>query len=337
MIENPSNWFERLTGVRETSPEVVREQLAVEGNKIISYANGKSWTHGTLETPTLAELRDRVNTLGPGNGKIRLSEMKANVQDLHRDPQYANALFQVASQFNLLEMVGPTITPEHGIGRYEMDRTQGPACAIAAGAGTIYRNYFVDLDGQVGQTQHKQIDCLSEIAAGLGNDEHQHWEMQNGYALPSDHGLIQVDQQLEAATESELDQLRGLLRIGLHWQTQVTFDSCNHQVSQAYCSAMPVQYSRQDADRWERFARLILEAAYEATLCVAILNASKSGVNKLFLTRLGGGAFGNRDAWIVDAMKRAIDRYAAYNMDVVMVSYGSRHSDMASLVKRYSA
>jgi hypothetical protein len=36
-------------------------------------------------------------------------------------------------------MVSPRVTPEDGVGIYDLDRTQGPACAVAAGAGTIYR------------------------------------------------------------------------------------------------------------------------------------------------------------------------------------------------------
>ncbi len=61
---------------------------------------------------------------------------------MHGRPEYSGALFQVASQFNLLKMIGPSVTPEDGVTRYESDRTQGPACAIAAGAATIYGNYF---------------------------------------------------------------------------------------------------------------------------------------------------------------------------------------------------
>ena len=69
---------------------------------------------------------------------------------MHQDPQYAGALFQVASQFNLLEMTSPDVTPEDGVTRYAYDRTQGPACAIAAGAATLYRNYFVPNGGSEG-------------------------------------------------------------------------------------------------------------------------------------------------------------------------------------------
>jgi hypothetical protein len=38
--------------------------------------------------------------------------------------------------------------PEQGVGRYENDFTQGPACAVSAGAGTIYRNYWVPVNGE---------------------------------------------------------------------------------------------------------------------------------------------------------------------------------------------
>jgi transposase len=50
-------------------------------------------------------------------------------------------------QFNLLEMTSPSVSPEHGVTRYQDDHTQGPACAIAAGAATIYRNYFAPVGG----------------------------------------------------------------------------------------------------------------------------------------------------------------------------------------------
>ncbi|MCK5683507.1 hypothetical protein KAJ27_05280 [bacterium] len=64
-------------------------------------------------------------------------------------------MFQVASQFNLLEMVSPGVTPEEGVGRYEHDHTQGPACAIACGVGTIYRNYFEAIQSFYFPTYHK--------------------------------------------------------------------------------------------------------------------------------------------------------------------------------------
>ena len=74
----------------------------------------------------------------------------------HALPENRWATFQVASQFNCLEFVGPSVVPEDGITGYVMDRTQGPACSIACGPATAYRNYFVDMGELQGQRRHLQ-------------------------------------------------------------------------------------------------------------------------------------------------------------------------------------
>jgi len=326
-------WFETLTGFPEEFPQQVRDNITVDGQKLTSRRNGRVLVCGQLETPTLAELRERVHASGHKSGKISVREVVANVQHLHTNVSNAGSLFQVASQFNLLEMVSPNYTPEDGVGIYENDRTQGPACATAAGAGTIYRNYFAVVNGQTGQSAYNQIDCLADIGAALGNTQSRLWEMRNGYALASQSGLVEIAKRLQASSESELDGLRRLLRIGIQWNTQVTLNDCQHTVSQAYCSALPVAYSRHPSHLWESFARLILEAAYEATICTAILNAMRHGNNKLFLTLLGGGAFGNETAWIIAGIQRALTLYKDVELDIAIVSYGSPNPYIQQIVQ----
>ncbi len=46
-------WFESLTGFRETSPQQVRKNLVVEGDRLISLVNRKQFQCGRLETPSL--------------------------------------------------------------------------------------------------------------------------------------------------------------------------------------------------------------------------------------------------------------------------------------------
>ena len=237
-------WFEKLTGFREASSQQVRNNIIVEGEILKSRVNGKVMACGQLETPSLAELREGVRASRHEPGKLSVCEVVANVQSLHTDESNAHGLFQVASQFNLLEMVSPNRTPEHGVGIYEQDRTQGPACAIAAGAGTIYRNYLAIVNGQIGQSAINQIDCLRDLGKALGNSQNRLWKMKNGYALASHSGLIEISNRLQVSTENELDEFRKLLRIGIQWNTQVTLQNCQHKVSQAYCSALPVAYSR---------------------------------------------------------------------------------------------
>ena len=124
--------------------------------------------------------------------------------------------------------------------------------------------------------------------------------------------------------------------LGIQWNTQVTLESLSHKVSQAYCSALPVAYSNQSSDLWEAFARLVLEASYEATICAAILNFRNTGNNTIFLTMLGGGAFGNETIWITDGIKRALKLYDDWNIDVAIVSYGSSRGYIRQLVEQFS-
>jgi len=329
-------WFKRLTGFAERSSNQVRENITVEGETMTSIINGRSFACGRLETPSLGEFRKRIRRTDKRGGRISVKEVVADVQALHADVTHAGSLFQVASQFNLLEMVHHSVTPEHGVGIYENDPTQGPACAIAAGAGTIYRNYFAPVNGKVGQSRNDQIDCLADLGVKLGNIDNELWQMRNGYALASSSGLTQISNYLRSLNEDERDELRQALRIGLHWNTQVTIGESAHTVSQAYCSALPVAYSNHSADQWEEFARVVLEASYEATVCAAILNARTTGNKKLFLTLLGGGAFGNVADWISDAIKRALMMYKDSNLEVRIVSYGTSKAQVRDLVKEFS-
>ncbi len=323
------DWFEHLTGFAEQSPEQVRANLTLGAERIYSKVNQRSWNVGRLTLPSLEELR-AVHLYT--KDKLQVSERVADVQRLHADPDNVGALFQVASQFNVLEMVSPNVSPEQGVGRYQHDRTQGPACAIAAGAATIYRNYFVELDGQLGQSSEQQVDCLAELGEALGNQDNRLWQMKNGYVIASRKGLEEIAAYLKNASTEEKEQLKAKLRIGLHLNTEVTLDNCGHRVSQALCSALPIAYSQHPSELWTDFAQLILEAAYEATLAAAVYNARNYSNKTVFLTLLGGGAFGNPEEWILSAIRRALLSYKDVGLNVVIVSYGHSNPRVKALV-----
>jgi hypothetical protein len=335
------SWFEDLVGFPEQTPDQVRAHLEiVEGSFLKSKVTGDTFQCGKLETPSLEELRARTSKLREASGNpISVTEVVGDVQELHQARENDGALFQVASQFNLLEMIGPEVTPEQGIGRYEYDQTQGPACAVACGAATIFRNYFVEVDdGQIGQTADNQIDCLRDLGAALDNRDDSLWRMSNGYALASEAGLKKVSERLCAAGDT-LESMRGKLRIGVQSETGVTLG--NHAnaniVTQAFCSAVPVAYSDQSSELWEPLARLVLEAAYEATLHLGLLNQEQTGSSRVFLTMLGGGAFGNPTEWITSAVERAVRRFPHSGLDVRIVSYGVSSGEVSEFVSSLEA
>lgn len=314
------SWFTRLTGISERDHATVRSQLTLRDGELTSHANGRRFHCGRLEMPSLGELRERLAGAAGDAGTLAVSELVGEAKALHESRRFAGAVFQVASQFNLLEMVGPELTPEHGIGIYERDPTQGPACAIACGAGTIFRNYLVPLDGGIGQSSARQIDCLADLGHALGNADGSLWTMRNGYALPRPGGLAAVARRLSQASAAERDALRALLRIGVQWDTEVTSGGNGQRVTQVYCSALPVAYAGGARDpAWAPFATLVLEAAYEATLAVAELNRRRGASRSVLLTRVGGGAFGNRPEWIDAAIARALAAAARWPLEVLQV------------------
>lgn len=325
-----SDWFEALTGFKETTYEETRSKLAIKDGRLHSAANGQSYEIGTLTLESLASLRERTSFAPLAPRRLKTSIVRGDVRAMHRDPANAGALFQVASQFNLLEMVSPEVSPTEGVTRYANDLTQGPACAIAAGAATIYRNYFA-------QTPDQQLDALADVGSALSDALETPlkslWTMRNGYAMPSYRGLANIAAYLAGTDEQVRDGLRAKLKIGVHSDIAVTDvpGSTKPLVSQALCSAMPVSYTYLDDEIWEAFATLTLEAAYEATLRAAMLNAARGKSNIVFLTMLGGGAFGNQPLWILNAMRRALDLAASTELDVRLVSYSTPWRRMIEL------
>ena len=148
--------------------------------------------------------------------------------------------------------------------------------------------------------------------------------MQNGYALPSSRSSFAELGELLKSNEATYLEAYNALRVAVHWDTSVK-SPCSHTICQVFASALPVAYAKgitvQDS---EAFAQLILDAAYDATLCVAsILAKSRSARVKVYLTALGGGAFGNRNEWICNAINKALRVYERCPLDVVLVHYGS--------------
>ena len=76
---------------------------------MVSTVNGNRYGIGALEVPTIAELRSRVEVPRAERSAVRCVTGEARA--MHADPELEGALFQVASQFNLLEMTGPSVTP----------------------------------------------------------------------------------------------------------------------------------------------------------------------------------------------------------------------------------
>eukprot|EP00471_Norrisiella_sphaerica_P004349 CAMPEP_0184480832 /NCGR_PEP_ID=MMETSP0113_2-20130426/2335_1 /TAXON_ID=91329 /ORGANISM="Norrisiella sphaerica, Strain BC52" /LENGTH=438 /DNA_ID=CAMNT_0026859561 /DNA_START=192 /DNA_END=1504 /DNA_ORIENTATION=- len=175
--EQHTNFFEELFGFREiepgshlAEPKRVRSMVRVDPQKAhLHFPNGRSFGIGKFRIYTLGELRAwyaKARERGDVKEKsgFHLVKHYAPVQVLHTMPEYEDAIFMVASQFNCLEFAAPNVIPEQGISCYQYDRTQGPSCAIMAAAATFYRNYLHMVDGKnLGQTKERQLSNLRDV------------------------------------------------------------------------------------------------------------------------------------------------------------------------------
>jgi hypothetical protein len=78
------DWFESLTGFRETSYDSTRARLKVEGNQLFSAVNEKSYGIGELELASLQTLRDRAKSAGR---RLKVGGVRGDVRNMHRSPE----------------------------------------------------------------------------------------------------------------------------------------------------------------------------------------------------------------------------------------------------------
>jgi len=338
------SWFRDTFGFSEAGSkglifDEVRSAFKLEGSGndrlLVVKKDGRKFAIGAFETPSVLELRKKAKLLLSPKlikelGEITFQNICGDSRTLHLDPKNEGAVFQVASQFNCLEMVSPGVKPKHGITRYEYDMTQGPVCAIACPAATLFRNYFAGAIPGKGQ-DNNQLDNAADIAKLVNNAKHKYWQMESGYLLPcrrdsikelNKHFTQKVTIDGKAISLSEAISSR--LRVGVHWNTETARQRLRspHRVCQVFSSALPISYTRTPIKDFAHLGHAILNGTYDATLSVgAILAAQRKKRVTVYLTCIGGGAFGNPQGWIADAIQQALDRWSYAPIDVRLVHY----------------
>lgn len=65
-----------------------------------------------------------------------------------------------------------------------------------------------------------------------------------------------------------------------------------------------------------------------------MLNAERTGNRQVYLTLLGGGAFGNDSDRSNAAIERAARLFASTDLDIFIVSYRASNSDVQRMIDR---
>ena len=327
-VEGHHDWFEEQFGFEETGENVTNYFQYDWENKILrSSKNQKAFYVGDFETPSVKELQEKVKSMSfisRDLGGLTFENIIGDATQLHLAEENASSVFQVASQFNCLEMVGPRMTPEMGITIYQDDGTQGPRCAMACPAATVFRNYFWNGRGQLGGDRN-QINTAKDLEIILGNDEGSYWSMKNGYMMPSRSDAMKEVGDRISGEDGLRDSLFLNGRVGIHWDT-VVVPGAGHRMTQVFCSAVPITYTQTGKGTkpkdWKTLAEIILESAYQATILTGAILAKKSNKRvTVFLTQLGGGAFGNPSPWICAAIEKSLVSALDEPLDVKLVNY----------------
>ena len=209
-------WFDVLFGTNEDvkgsrlgrSDRELFEQTKSKfkfDDRLLTAPNNREFDTGSFYAPSLGDLRESPMSL---KGSLKLSCVKGDAGKLQAEVKNQYATFQVASQFNCLEMPAPSVTMYEGIGHYEIDETQGPVCSIGAGAALFVRNYFLG-----------EIDTISRFFSKLDI-----WEwigVENGYAGHncSASDIENINEQLENVCA---DKAREEVMVGVHYVVECT-------------------------------------------------------------------------------------------------------------------
>ena len=251
---------------------------------------------GRFRTLSLCELRAMAQAR-PGAGPSRLSVL------LGADPltdigalqamDDGGSVFQAASQFNCLEAPGPRVTQ---VANYLYDPTQGPRASIGAWPATLLRHYRAP-DGQGGHFVQNDTRQLNLLAAACRPGVAR---VQSGYLSAS---TIPDPRAFSASLLEHFEQLQ----IGLHEGAQVVFGAnwdgwvptpAPH-ITQVFTSTLAAGgYGEavSPGSVWEDIARTLLRVAYLGTL----LSARALGKERVVLTLIGGGVFGNPHSLIFE-------------------------------------
>jgi hypothetical protein len=210
-----------------------------------------------------------------------------------------------------------------GVTRYVRDRTQGPYCALGAGAATVYRNYFIPHDGTIGQLK-KEIEMLGKTPIAP--------YVTHGYPILKGETL----QKLADANWDDLNQFC----IGLHENCELTTMSVPRSrsitvgvpagriVHHVYAAAFNFCGKVEQNEISMRIAKQMLSAEYQATVLAAWEMSRKypgrAGSRRLMLTALGGGVFGNPRPLIIEAVGSSLDLIRKSGLDVYFVCYSSQ-------------
>lgn len=306
-MENQYKWFEEILGFQE-------KDFNYSLNEIPPNIIGKMGEFEQLSILELKKIFERKkkknNSYIKLNVKYRNSYSHENKFDTSAIQFYSkeNTVFQVASNFNCLEIPRAEYNPFNGyfLTRQMTDSTQGPSASGGAAFGSILR-----------LIKHKEnkINLLEDTTLITNNGKLKYSENKNFKKFNPD-----------------------LIKIGLHKNVEANFLRLPHifkynqngvKINQVFTSTCICNESTSN-----ELSRMLLEKAYEGTYISAIITQAPM----LVLTLIGGGVFNNCLSLIIEIIMKIHDTYGEYlpkDCEVILPIFEPKPSYILSEFKKY--
>ena len=361
-------WFKTYFGGNENQTPIKKgdfkayeiinnvENSLIDLENISFKINDKSFAVGDFSCLPLPALKEKTQKLGAYNNSSKLTYqyIPGDISDIiHRITENDIVVVQAASQFNLLEMRAPEITPAKGITGYIQDNTQGPRVALSSPAGTLFRNYAVwNGTSQINTQINTLIDVMKDLGLTLSGNgdgsapaEIGQYSYVNGYLYINPFS-IQDAIKLPTFQKTMDDKLR----VGIQWNTP-SIHNPNIKLCQVYSSGLPLgRYLRligrgcmidgidgvtddMNIDKFIKvmineyyplikpFAIALFASTFKCTLQAGVIHALRHGKESctVYLTAVGGGVFGNPHEWIKEGLLIALEEFKNFPLNVKMV------------------
>lgn len=308
---------------------------------------------GYFEEMSIKELRDATKIMTPGGGIFNVVEAidphknddvlkKVDSGALQALAQNKDAVFQIASNFNGLEFVGPKGHQVHNLTSYLRDNTQGPFASISGFPGLVLRDYYVFHTATTADTPGSPTQAQLALAKnpyiwGQSKDDKK-TNTNNGQInfldqtnIPVKQGYVILDNTTINNPEDEIEKMK----IGYHGNLQVTFgfkeysgkhhekvDDTTQIINQVFTAAMDTTRNANTPEN-KKVAQAILRAAYEGTLRAALFKGKKN----VILTLIGGGVFENDIRWIANVIKDLENLIISSGLNVTLIVFNSAGYD----------
>lgn len=296
--------------------------------------NGSLWTPaghyhaGWFVAPSVKEILEYVEMIKtrglgpPGRLEVEIVEHQDISSLIKEGPSFG--VYQVASQFNALEIPHPGVKPSQGISAYPLDKSQGFVAACTTVPGTLVRNYWLP---------HKYGGSFSALdPLGLTDV--------NGYLIwgtdpSSTLNLLAAGDLNDILIPAMIyTQVMGVCTGSDDPQNLEGFKA-SKLVHQIFSSSAPFNtYGNGGSEQLQlEIIEKILEAEYTGAIGLAIILKVQDGLlgipfdNAVNLTLVGDGALKNPMNVISKALLKALNKFKDVPLKIKIHDSTGEHSN----------